>query len=325
MPSLGALVARRVLQAVPLLLGAVVLNFLLIHLAPGDPARTLAGESGAATPEVVDQLRRDFGLDRPLVEQLLRYVGKVAQGDLAYSFRLREPVSSLIAARLPPTLLLMVSAFLLAFVGGVGLGVLAARRAGTWLGTAISVTALLAYATPSFWFALMLIVVFAVKLQWLPTYGMATVASGKTGIAWAVDVATHLVLPVVTLGLFYLSLYARVTRASMLEVMRQDFVTVARAKGLGEGRVVYRHVLRNALLGVTTLAGLQVSQMIGGSVLIETVFAWPGMGRLLFDSVVQRDYPVLLGVLVVSTLVVIVINLLTDLAYGFIDPRVRLG
>jgi peptide/nickel transport system permease protein len=325
MPSLGALVARRVLQAVPLLLGAVVLNFLLIHLAPGDPARTLAGESGAATPEVVEQLRHDFGLDRPLVEQLLRYVGKVARGDLAYSFRLREPVSALIAARLPPTLLLMASAFVLAFVGGVALGVLAARRAGTWLGAAISVTALLAYATPSFWFALMLIVVFAVKLQWLPTYGMATVASGATGLAWAVDVAAHLVLPVVTLALFYLSLYARVTRASMLEVMRQDFVTVARAKGLGERRVVYRHVLRNALLGVTTLAGLQVSQMIGGSVLIETVFAWPGMGRLLFDSVVQRDYPVLLGVLVVSTLVVIVINLVTDLAYGFLDPRIRLG
>jgi peptide/nickel transport system permease protein len=325
MPSLGTYVGRRLLQAIPLVAAAIVLNFVLIHLAPGDPARTLAGESGAATPEYVEQLRREFGLDRPLWEQLAVYVGKVARADLGYSYRHRQSVAGLIAERLPATLLLMGASLVLAVVGGVFLGVIAARRRGTWLGTAISVGSLVAYATPMFWFGLMLIVVLSVKLRWLPTYGMATIGSGATGLAYALDVAWHSVLPVTTLGLFYLALYTRLARVSMLEILTQEFITVARAKGLAEWRVVGYHGLRNALLGVVTMVGMQMAQLVGGSVVVETIFAWPGMGRLVFEAVAQRDYPMLLGVLLVSSLTVVVMNLVTDVAYGLLDPRVRHG
>ena len=325
MQSLGLYVSRRLLQAVPLMAGAIVLNFTLIHLAPGDPARTLAGEAGSATPEYVQQLRRDFGLDRSFGEQLARYASKVVRGDLGYSFRHREGVVGLIAERLPRTLLLMGVGFAWAVAGGVALGVLAARKRGTWAGAAISVASLLAYATPVFWFGLMLVLLFSVKLQWLPTYGMTTIGGDAAGFGWALDVAAHTVLPAATLGLFYLALYTRLTRASMIETISQDYVVVARAKGLSERRVILHHALRNALLGVVTMAGMQMAQMVGGSVLVETVFAWPGMGRLLFEAVAQRDYPVLLGGLLVSSVAVVVMNLLTDVAYGFLDPRVRAG
>ncbi len=325
MPGLGRHLGRRLIQAIPLVAAAVVLNFTIVHLAPGDPALILAGESGAATPEFLAQVRRDFRLDRPFGEQLLAYVGAVARGDLGYSFHDRRSVAAAILERLPATLLLMAAGFLWAVLGGVALGVAAARSAGRWVGGVIVVGSLLAYATPVFWFGLMLVVLFAVKLQWLPTYGMATIASGATGLAYAVDVARHLLLPAATLGLFYLALYARITRASVMNVLRQEFVVVARAKGLSERRILWRHVLRNAVLGVTTMAGMQISQMLGGSVLVETIFAWPGMGRLLFDAVTARDYPVLLGVLLVSSVVVVVVNVLTDAVYCLLDPRIVHG
>jgi peptide/nickel transport system permease protein len=323
MDSLGTYLGRRALQALPLIVAAAVFNFFLIHAAPGDPALMLAGESGSATPEFVDKLRQDFGLDRPLAEQLLVYLGKLAQGDLGFSYRQREPVLALALSRLPATLLLMTAGFGWALIGGIVLGVLAARRAGTWLGSGISALSLVAYATPLFWFGLMLVVIFGIRLQWLPTHGMITIGMGHTGLAYVRDVLAHLLLPAATLGLFYLALYTRFTRTSMIEVLSHDFIVVARAKGLSERSVVYRHALRNAMLGVATIAGMQLGQILGGSVLVETIFAWPGMGRLLFEAVFQRDYPVLLGVLLLSSVAVIVMNVVTDLVYGVLDPRIR--
>jgi peptide/nickel transport system permease protein len=323
MGSLGGYVGRRMLQAIPLIVAAIVLNFSLIHLAPGDPARTLAGESGSATPEYVEQLRRDFGLDRPFYQQLGVYVGKVLQGDLGYSFRHRQSVAGLILERLPATLLLMGGALLVAVGGGTLLGIVAARRKGTWAATLISVGSLVAYATPMFWFGLMLIVLLSVKLRWLPTYGMATIGLDASPLGHVVDIAWHAVLPVTTLALFYLALYTRVMRVSLLEILNQEFITVARAKGLGDRPIIYRHALRNGLLGVTTIAGMQMGQLVGGSVVVETIFAWPGMGRLVFEAVAQRDYPMLLGALFVASITVVVMNLVTDVAYGMLDPRVR--
>jgi peptide/nickel transport system permease protein len=323
MPPVAAYVGRRLLRALPIILAAVVLNFLLIHLAPGDPARTLAGESGSANPEFVEQLRRDFGLDRPLGEQLLVYLGKVLRGDIGYSFRERRPVASLILERAPATLLLMGTAFAWALAAGIAVGTVAARRARTWLGSVLSVLSLIAYAMPAFWFGLMLIVVFAVNLQVLPTYGMATIGSDERGIAYAADVGRHLILPALTLGVFYFALYTRLTRASMLETLSQEFVVVARAKGLSERRILFAHALRNAVLAVATVAGIQLGQILGGSVLIETIFAWPGTGRLLFEAMLQRDYPVLLGILLFSSFAVVGMNIVTDFAYGVLDPRTR--
>jgi peptide/nickel transport system permease protein len=271
----------------------------------------------------VEQLRKDFGLDRPFLEQLLVYTGKVIQGNRGYSFRHRQSVFWLIMEKLPGTLLLMAAAMVWALVGGVTCGVLAAHKAGTWVGAMISVVSLVAYATQVLWLGLMLIVVFTVKLRWLPTYGMSIIAGEAVGLGYVIDVLWHLMLPTVTLGLFYLALYTRLTRASMLEVLGQDFILVARAKGLSEQRVIYQHALRNAVLGVTTMAGMQIGQIVGGSVVVETIFAWPGMGRLLFEAVFQRDYPVLLGILAISSTVVIVMNMVTDVIYGILDSRIR--
>jgi peptide/nickel transport system permease protein len=271
----------------------------------------------------VEQLRKDFGLDRPFLEQLLVYTGKVIQGNRGYSFRHRQSVFWLIMEKLPGTLLLMAAAMVWALVGGVTCGVLAAHKAGTWVGAMISVVSLVAYATQVLWLGLMLIVVFTVKLQWLPTYGMSIIAGEAVGLRYVIDVLWHLMLPTVTLGLFYLALYTRLTRASMLEVLGQDFILVARAKGLSEQRVIYQHALRNAVLGVTTMAGMQIGQIVGGSVVVETIFAWPGMGRLLFEAVFQRDYPMLLGILAISSTVVIVMNMVTDVIYSILDSRIR--
>jgi peptide/nickel transport system permease protein len=324
MPGFVLFMLRRLLQAVPIVLGIAVFNFLLLHLAPGDAADVLAGEAGGASPEYLARLKSDFGLDQPLHVQLLRYLANVATLDLGHSFRHNMPVTALILSRLPATLLLMVAAVGLAFSAGVGLGVTAARHVRRPLDGIISVAALLAYATPIFWIGLMMILLFSVHLGWLPSGGMQTVGAGLTGWAAVTDVASHLVLPTITLALFYMALYTRLMRASMLEVYGQDFVTTARAKGLDERRVAYRHVFRNALLPMVTMLGLQVGALLGGSVLVETVFGWPGLGRLAFEAVFQRDHNLLLGILLLSSLVVVLVNVVVDLAYARLDPRIEL-
>ncbi len=318
-----AFIVQRTAKAVVVLFAIVVLNFFLIRMAPGDPAMVMAGEAGASDKVFIAQLREKFGLDKPLPVQLYRYVKGIATLDLGFSFRQQMPVSTLIMDRLPATLLLTGAAFAISLGLGILFGTLAARFAGTWADTLITVMALLFYATPLFWVALMAILLFSVAMDWLPSFGYETVGANYTGFAHALDVAAHLILPATTLGLFFMATYARMTRASMLEVQRHDFIKTARAKGLRDSVVQRRHVLRNALLPVVTLAGLQAGTLVGGAVLTETVFAWPGIGRLMYDALLQRDYNLLLGVFVVCSAMVLVFNLLTDLVYRTVDPRIQ--
>ncbi|MGE0717985.1 MAG: ABC transporter permease [Alphaproteobacteria bacterium] len=318
-------IAQRVVKGVLVLLGIIVLNFLLIRLAPGDPATVMAGEAGAGDEIFLQQLRRQFGLDLPLWEQLWAYVRNVATLDLGFSYRQQRAVADLLAERLPPTLLLTGTAFVASMVVGVALGVAAARVVGRWSDSAITVVALFFYATPLFWVGLMGVLLFSVTLGWLPAFGMRSVGVTLTGWAAALDVARHLVLPALTLALFHMAVYARMTRAAMLEVRDQDFVRTARAKGVPEGRILRRHVLRNAILPVVTIAGLKAGYLIGGSIVVETVFAWPGIGRLAYEAVLQRDYNVLLGVFLLTSAMVIAVNLATDVVYSLVDPRIELG
>ncbi len=316
-------IVARLVKMVAIVFAIVCANFLLIHAAPGDPASVMAGQSGAADPQFLAQLRHEFGLDQPLSTQLWLYISSVAHGDLGISHRQQRTVLSLIMERLPATLLLTGVAFVFALTAGIALGAAAARRVGTWADSAITVLALVFYATPIFWVGLMLVLVFSVGLGWLPAFGMNTVGADLHGWAAVADTARYLVLPGLTLGLFYMAVYARLTRSAMLDVAGEDFIKTARAKGVGEGRILRRHILRNALLPVVTLAGIQAGQLIGGSVLVETVFAWPGIGRLAFDALLARDYQVLLGVFLTTSVLVVVFNLITDLVYLAIDPRMQ--
>lgn len=314
---------RRLLQAVPVVLAIVVLNFLLLHLAPGDAAEVLAGEAGSASPEYMAHLRARFGLDRPLATQLVLYVTNVLTLNLGVSFRHSMPVLDLILARLGPTLLLMLTTLGLSVSVGITLGLLAAARVGSWQDTLISVLALVSYATPLFWVGLMLIVIFSVKLDWLPTSGMETVGAFYEGWARVLDIGRHLVLPALSLSLFYLALYVRLMRAAVLEQAAMDYVTTARAKGLNEIRITLAHVMRNAVLPVVTVAGVQVGGLLGGSVVVESVFAWPGLGLLAFQSLFARDFNLLLGIFFLSACVVVVLNLAVDVVHMLLDPRIR--
>ncbi|WP_420101668.1 ABC transporter permease [Bosea sp. (in: a-proteobacteria)] len=315
-------ILARLGKMVIILIGIVILNFALIHAAPGDPAAVMAGEAGESDAIFVQQLRERFGLDKPLPVQLGLYLGNILRLDFGFSYRQNLPVIDLILDRLPATLLLSGSAFVISLALGILAGVLAASRQGKPSDSVISTLALLFYATPLFWLALMAVLLFSVQLGWFPGFGYETVGSGYTGLARILDILHHLVLPATTLGLFFMAVYVRMTRASMLEVSRLDFVRTARAKGLRPAKVLRRHVLRNAILPVVTLAGLQAGQLVGGAVLIETVFAWPGIGRLMFEALGQRDYNLLLGIFTVSAAMVLLFNLLTDLLYRLVDPRI---
>ena len=318
-------IIRRLFQAVPIVLAIIVLNFFLLNMAEGDAVDVLAGEAGSATPEYMAELRAKFGLDQPLPVQLLVYLKNIISLDLGYSFRHDMPVSVLIVDRFWPTLLLMVSTIILAVLFGILLGLLAAINLNTWKDAVISVFALITYATPLFWVGLMMIVVFSINLRWFPTSGMENIAAFYEGFDRFVDISRHLVLPTITLSLFYLALYTRLMRASMLEQYGQDYVVTARAKGLPERRITFGHVLRNALLPVVTMAGGQVGALIGGSVIVESVFAWPGLGMLAFESLFARDLNLLLGIFLISSVLVVVVNLIVDVIYCFLDPRIEVS
>lgn len=317
-------VLRRVVQAIPTLLLIATLNFIVIHLAPGDAAQVLAGESGGAAPEVVQEMRRQFGLDKPKPVQLVLYLKNVLMLDLGYSHRNSMPVRDLILDRLVPTLLLMGTTIVISITLGVLLGLFSAAHVNTWRDNVISVLSLVSYAVPLFWAGLMLIVVFSLKLGWFPTSGMEKIAAFYTGWERIVDIAHHLVLPAVTLSLFYLAVYTRLMRAAMLEQWDMDYVTTARAKGLTERQVTFWHILRNALLPVVTMAGVQVGALLGGSIVVETVFGWPGMGLLAYQALAARDINVLLGIFFISACVVVLVNLLVDLVLATLDPRIDL-
>ena len=318
-------VLKRLLQGIPIILAIVIINFFLLNMADGDAVDVLAGEAGSATPEYMAELRAKFGLDQPLPVQLMVYLKNVVMLDLGYSFRHDMPVSELIVDRFWPTALLMVSTILLAVGFGILLGLLAAMRLNTWKDAVITVFALITYATPLFWVGLMMIVVFSLNLGWFPTSGMENVAAFYEGWDRVKDIVVHLVLPTITLSLFYLALYTRMMRASMLEQYGQDYVITARAKGLTERRITFVHVLRNALLPVVTMAGVQVGALIGGSVIVESVFAWPGLGMLAFESLFARDLNLLLGIFLLSSALVIVVNLIVDIIYSLLDPRIEVS
>jgi len=326
MKSAGLLAAlRTLLLSAALMLAVVLLNFLLLHAAPGDPVDVIAGASGGLSPELAARLRADYGLDQPLPLQFGRYLGQVLSGHLGDSIYFNRPVLSLIAERLPATLLLVSSAVLGAFVLGTALGVLAARRPGGVLSHLIVVLSMAGFAAPVFWSGILLMILFGSWWPILPVGGMRAADSDLAfgSFADALDVARHLVLPATTLGLVSLAQYSRLARAAMLEVLGADYIRTARAKGLAERLVYTRHALRNALLPVVTMLGLQFGNVMAGAILVESVFNWPGLGRLAYESVLRRDTPTLLGLLLISSLVVIVLNRLTDLAYRWLDPRIR--
>ena len=316
-------IARRLLQAFLLIAAVVILNFVLVHAAPGDPVETIAGASGGMSEELKAELRASYGLDKPLPVQLGVYLARVAQLDLGYSYFFNLPVSGLIAERIPATLLLVVCSVLWAFVAGTALGVLSARKPNGWLSQAITVLSMVGFAAPVFWSGMMLVILFAALIPIFPISDMRSVDSSGGGWRDVLDVVHHLVLPSVTLGLVYLAQYSRLARASMLEVLGSDFIRTARAKGLAERFVLYKHALRNAVLPVITVLGLQFGNVMAGAILVETVFNWPGLGRLAFEAVLRRDYPTVLGVLLFSSIVVLVMNQLTDLAYRLVDPRIK--
>ena len=313
---------RRLALALATTAAGVCLTFALVHLAPGEPF--LAGAEGRfVPPETVRALRERFGLDRPVAAQFVRYAVNVAHGDLGESFVRRRPVAQVLAQALPATLLLGGTALLLSLLLGLAIGTAQARRPGTWADAALGAASLVLYSVPVFWLGLMLLLVFGEWLHWLPATGMSDAAAGAGGVAQVLDVARHLVLPALTLALVNAAAVARFHRAAMLEALGAEFVRSARARGLGETRVVLRHALRSALAPAITLAGLSVPVLLTGSVLVESVFGWPGMGRVAYEAIFARDYNVITGVAVVAGVLVALGNLLADLGVAAADPRVR--
>jgi peptide/nickel transport system permease protein len=315
---------RRLALALATIAAVVTLTFALMHLAPGEPF--VAGAEGRfVPPETVARLRERFGLDRPHAIQFVRYVGNLARGDLGESFSRHRPVADVLKETLPKTFLLGGAALVLSLVLGIGLGIVQAMRAGTWADAALGTTALVFYSVPAFWLGLMLLLVFGEWLHWLPLTGMSAVAlrAPAGALRHALDVGRHLVLPTVTLALVNGAAIARFHRAAMLEALGAEFVRAARSRGLGEARVVLRHALRSALAPAITLAGLSIPALLTGSVLVESVFGWPGMGRVAYEAIFARDYNVITAVAVVAGVLVALGNLLADLGVAAADPRVR--
>ncbi|CAN5485317.1 MAG: ABC transporter permease [Chloroflexi bacterium] len=316
-------VGRRLIQVPVAVSGILLAGFLLIHLTPGDPILALAGDHGDAAYYAF--MREKFGLDRPLIDQLLTYAGNVLRADLGVSYVHGRPVAAVVGERLPATLLLTLSALVISSVVGIGLGLLAASRAHRWPDLLISVGTLVLYAAPVFWLAQACLLVLALGLGWFPVSGTSTAGFDGEGLTGVLDVARHLALPVLVLATQEVAAVARLTRVGLLEELRNDYVRTARAKGLTEHRVLSHHALRRALLPVATIIGGRTGHLLSGAVLVEIVFGWPGIGRLLLSAVQTRDAPILLGIFLVVAVTVIIANLLTDIVYGWLDPRIRYG
>ncbi len=311
--------AQRLLAIIPVLLVVAVVVFLILRLTPGDPAAVIAGNN--STTEDIARIREQLGLSKPLLLQFGLWLGSLLQGDLGYSYYLSKPVTSLIAQRIEPTLSLAVGTMLLAVLLAVPLGTLAAWRMGGWVDRLLSLFSVAGFSVPVFVTAYVLIYIFAIRLQWLPVQGYQTLfGSGSRGAAaWA----SHLVLPWITLAMIYVALIARVTRASVSEALTEDYIRTARAKGLKESAVLLRHALANAAVPIATVVGIGVALLIGGVVVTETVYAIPGLGSLTVDAVLNRDFPVIQGVVLMFSLAYVLINLLVDLSYLWLDPRIR--
>ncbi len=312
----------RLLQLIPVILVVIVLNFVLIHLAPGDVSVTLAGED--VDPVYMQHVRELYGLDRPFLEQLWRYLVQVGQGDLGLSYRSREPVVTEILRRVPATLLLVGTALLFAVAIGTTVGTMVANRQGSLSDTATSALAIGFYSIPVFWLGLMLILLFGVELRWLPTSGMYSLIGPRDPLGRALDVAVHLVLPALALSTVWIGQYLRLARTSVVSVMSENYITTVRAIGFRPRTVLLHYALRNALLPVVTVLGLQMGLVLTGAVLTETVFSWPGLGRLIYDAILARDTPIIMGSYIAMSITVALASLITDLVYAALDPRVEL-
>lgn len=312
----------RLLEFLPVLFVFLILIFALVHAAPGDPVLYLYG-AHVGSGEALQKLRALHGLDEPLPSQFVRYVGRLAHADLGRSIISGHAVLDVVGRHLPPTLLLTGVAMCLAALGGIACGALGARRPHSMLDLVLTIGTLLGYSIPVFLLGLLLILAFSVTIPIFPTLGMTALGSSHTGVRHALDVLHHLVLPTIVLASWYLAIYARITRSSLLGVLGEPYIGTARAKGLSEWAVTVRHGLRNALLPVVTNLGLQLGSVVTGAIVTETLFAWPGMGYLTYTALLQRDYPVLIGVFLISSACVLVANLATDLIYARLDPRIR--
>lgn len=307
---------HRVLATLPTLLGVVTFAFLLIHIAPGDPAELMLGDYAGVSPQVLRDMRARLGVDQPLPVQYVRYLGQVLTGDLGRSFRTNQPVLSEIAAQAPYTLVLAVAGILLAILVGIPAGIISGVRRNSAVDYATMTVSMIWLSSPSFWFAILLIYVLAFRLGWFPIFGAGIWGDWKSMLV-------HLVLPAAVIGVRSAALIARMTRSALLEVLNQDFIRTARAKGLDRYRVVLRHAMRNAAIPVVTIVGLDVAYLLGGAVVVETVFARPGLGKLVVDAIYARDYPMVQGALMGFALAIVLVNLLVDLSYAAIDPRIR--
>jgi peptide/nickel transport system permease protein len=323
-PPLLTYAIRRLLQAIPVMVLIMIGSFLLLKLAPGDTVDALVGDMGGADPAFVARLRMEYGLDQPIFVQLWRYLAKLASLDFGWSYVYELPVTEVLAGRLGTTLLLMLTSLTCAFVFGVALGAFAARRAYSLTDNVISTLGLVFYAMPSFFLSLLMILLFSVRLDWLPVGGIRTIGAFYDGWADVADVALHLIMPATALSLIYLAFYMRLMRTSVLEVAGLDFVRTARAKGAGEARLMFHHIMRNALLPVITLLGLQFSAVLGGAIVVETIFSLPGLGQLAYSSVIKRDLNTLMGIIALCSVIVLLVSILTDLIYAWLDPRIEL-
>lgn len=315
--GLPAYALRRLLLAIPVLFGVSVLVFAVLHLAPGDPAAIMLGAQ--STKEDVERLHRDLGLDQPLVVQYLRWMGHVVQGDLGRSIPLGRAVLPEVLLRFKATLVLTAGALAIALVLGLAAGIISAVKQYSWLDRLSMGVAVTGVSLPVFWTGIMLIIVFALQLRWFPSSGMSS-PYGSSGVA---DVLWHLVLPAITLGTASAAALARLTRSSVLEIIRQDYVRSARAKGLAERAVIARHVLKNAINPIITVLGVQVGFLLGGAILTETVFSWPGLGSMMVRAIQARDYPLVQGGVLLIATTFVVVNLAVDLLYAIFDPRIR--
>lgn len=323
MPELSRALSQRLLHSLPTVAGILLLNFLLLQLVPGDAVDIMAAEAGGATTESMAAMRQAYGLDGSVFERLRIYLTNLLQGDLGVSPRFNAPVTSLILERLPNSLFLVMSGLLLAVISGITIGAVMATFSGRLPDRLLSLLNLVLYSTPGFWIGLLLILMFSVHLGWLPANGHTTIGMELSGLAWLKDRAWYAVLPIITVATFFIAVYARLTRAAMLEVKDQDFIRTARAKGLHPTRIAVRHTMRNALIPVSTMAGVHFAALFGGAAVTETVFGWPGLGRLTLDAVMTRDFNLLLGILLFSSFVVVVVNILVDLLQQWLDPRTR--
>lgn len=314
-------VAKRLLQFIPSLLGIIIITFVIIHSAPGDPVYYLAGEF--AEPDYIEELREKLGLNKPLLEQFSIYLKTVLRGDLGYSLVYNEPVLNAIVSRAPATILLGMTSMTIALALGIILGVIAARKPYSLVDNVVTTLSVLGYSLPYYWLGMMSIMLFSLKLHWLPLGGLKTLRVQLTGIAYIFDILKHLILPSFCLGTIQFAIIARLTRSNMIEHLSQDYIITARAKGLSEITVIFKHALKNALLPIITVAGMNIGLLLSGAVLIETVFSWPGLGRLMYDALYTRDYPMLMGMFIVVSASVLVANLITDFIYTFFNPRIR--